>query len=103
MAVSPHDLEIVALELVTLYREIVRLAPADEIADAGRAVGRALEALERVRRGARRGGDAGDSVDAAAADVAVARDVLVRLRATLPGPKPASRRESPLDVVAADA
>ena len=88
MAVSPHDLEIVARELVTLYRELVRLAPANEIAEAGRAVGRALEALERVRRGASRGGEGDDSVNAAAMDVAVARDALARLRASLPGPKP---------------
>lgn len=55
ISVSPRDLEIVALELVTLYREVVRLAPANELETVGPALGRALEVLERLWPGTEAG------------------------------------------------
>ena len=79
-------LEEVARELVTLYREIVLLSPGtriaeDEVTMAGAAAGRALVALERVRRGEPGEG----ALETAAADADAVRKILARLRAKAGG------------------
>ena len=84
VAVSAKDLQIVALELVTLYREVVRLAPANELASVGPALGRALEVLERMWPGPH----SEDRPGTASGEAALTRDRLLRRRASVLGPKP---------------
>lgn len=74
---SPEpDLDVVAKELVALYRQIARLLPGEEAWQAGRALGRALEALERARSSAA-------AAAVAKEDIALAEAALLRLRGTL--------------------
>lgn len=81
---APSDLDVIARELVHLYRQVVKSAPADAAGAAALSVGRALEAIQRAKRSIH----PENAYQLAIADITDARAAMVRLQA-LPPPKPA--------------
>jgi hypothetical protein len=70
----PSDLDAIATELVVLYRQAARNAPADAARSAALSLGRALAAIQRVKRSSHP-----DSAYALAmSDVAEARSALAQ-------------------------
>jgi hypothetical protein len=82
--VALSELDVIAKELVDLYRQVVRSAPADAAGAAAVSVGRALEAIQRAKRSIH----PENAYQLAIADITDARAAVVRLKA-LPPPNTA--------------
>lgn len=84
---DPADLDAVADELVGLYRRAVRQASADAATDAALSLGRALDAISRVKRSLH----PDLSYDLAQVDIADARRALARIEPRRPDRGAATR------------
>ena len=85
MTASPADLDAIATELVALYRQAVGHASAEDAKDAALSLGRALDAISRVKRSLH----PEESCLLAEVDIADARTALARI-----GASPADRASS---------
>ena len=72
---SFSDLDAIATELVTLYRHAVRSAAADDATSAAVSLGRALDAIQRVKRSLH----PEMAYETAMSDIADARQAMARL------------------------